>query len=375
MAKMMTTSPSCLRPPPDPPPPLFLCLMQPCSSSVKMLVTALPLPSQPRPPPDPPRPSTFRLKLPPVKPPEPPDPPDASVSLVLLRIFVNFSSSSPQVTQILDYMFNLSRDSSKLSDGAVALVFTGDIIFVYWRSFPVVYRLYQAFFSCGIQVASLSAREWSSHRSYSSLPFIHPLIDVQVHLSSLLSGHPYSFEWDAMLDVLVIPALVGNVLMDSVSFGFIFVSPSGFYVVVIQLFTAVCSPIIVFNLVCGAAYVSFSFWWQLKEKIIGMCYLVNMVMAGIDCPLGSCLEQSLFPIILHLWSGWDEHVWLVLQGFSSRLTLFPAFSAVVVTLRVTRDAIFQETYETAVMRFLICFVLYLALVALLYSPFMEVKLF
>ncbi|XP_056859707.1 uncharacterized protein LOC130508296 [Raphanus sativus] len=127
MAKMMTTSPSCLRPPPDPPPPLFLCLMQPCSSSVKMLVTALPLPSQPRPPPDPPRPSTFRLKLPPVKPPEPPDPPDASVSLVLLRIFVNFSSSSPQVTQILDYMFNLSRDSSKLSDGAVALVFTGCI--------------------------------------------------------------------------------------------------------------------------------------------------------------------------------------------------------------------------------------------------------
>ncbi|KAF2609839.1 hypothetical protein F2Q70_00007081 [Brassica cretica] len=128
----------------------------------------------------------------------------------------------------------------------------------------------------------------------------------------------------------------------------------------------------------------------LKETIIVICCLVNMVMAGIDCPLGSCLEQSLFPIFLHVWSELDEHVWLVLQGFSSRLTLFPAFSAVVVTLRVTRDAIVQETHETVVMRFLMftsCDLYFHSIlglsvsyfiglfVALLYSPFMERKLF
>ncbi|KAL0692097.1 hypothetical protein Bca4012_059277 [Brassica carinata] len=178
--------------------------------------------------------------------------------------------------------------------------------------------------------------------------------------------------------------------MDSVSFGYIFVSLSGFYVAVMQLLTAVCSPIIVFNLVCGAASVFFSIWWQLKEKIIVICSLVNMVMVGIDCPLGSCLEQSLFPIVLHVWSGRDKHVWLVLQGFSSRLMLCSASSAVVVTLRVTRDAIFQEIYETVVMRFLmftccdlyfhsilcfICFVFYSAVIALFYSHFMELKLF
>ncbi|XP_013595204.1 PREDICTED: uncharacterized protein LOC106303497 [Brassica oleracea var. oleracea] len=259
------------------------------------------------------------IETPPVKPPEPPDPPDVSVSLVLFTS----SSPSPQATQVLDLMFNFSRVSSKLSDDGVVLVFTGDTIFVNWRSSPV----------------------------------------------------------DAMLDVWVtldlwFLALFGSVLMDSVSFGYIFVPLSGFYVALMQLSTAVCSPIIVFNL--------------LKETIIVICCLVNMVMAGIDCPLGSCLEQSLFPIFPHVWSELDEHVWLVLQGFSSRLTLFPAFSAVVVTLRVTRDAIVQETHETVVMRFLMftCCDLYFhsilglsvsysigLFVALLYSPFMERKLF
>ena len=185
-------------------------------------------------------------------------------------------------------------------------------------------------------------------------------------------------------------ALFGSVLMDSVSFGYIFVPLSGFYVALMQLSTAVCSPTIVFNLVCGAVSVCFSSWWQLKETIIVICCLVNMVMVGIDCPLGSCLEKSLFPIFSNVWSELDEHVWLVLQGFSSRLTLFPAFSAVVVTLRVTRDAIVQETHETVVMRFLMftCCDLYFhsilglsvsysigLFVPSLNSLFMELKLF
>ncbi|XP_013583482.1 PREDICTED: uncharacterized protein LOC106292443 [Brassica oleracea var. oleracea] len=319
MDMMVTIPPSWLRPPPDPPPPSFLGLMHHCSSSLKMMVTALPPHSQPRPPSNPARNKHLPIETPPVKPPEPPDPPDVSVSLVLFTS----SSPSPQANQVLDLMFNFSRVSSKLSDDGVVLVFTGDTIFVNWRSSPV----------------------------------------------------------DAMLDVWVtldlwFLALFGSVLMDSVSFGYIFVPLSGFYVALMQLSTAVCSPIIVFNL--------------LKETIIVICCLVNMVMAGIDCPLGSCLEQSLFPIFPHVWSELDEHVWLVLQGFSSRLTLFPAFSAVVVTLRVTRDAIVQETHETVVMRFLMftCCDLYFhsilglsvsysigLFVALLYSPFMESKLF
>ncbi|KAL0708828.1 hypothetical protein Bca4012_075254 [Brassica carinata] len=349
MDMMVTIPPSWLRPPPDPPPPSFLGLMHHCSSSLKMMVTALPPHSQPRPPSNPARNKHLPIETPPVKPPEPPDPPDVSVSLVLFTS----SSPSPQANQVLDLMFNFSRVSSKLSDDGVVLVFTGDTIFVNWRSSPVV------------------------------------------HLSSLLSVYSYSFGKDAMLDVWVtldlwFLALFGSVLMDSVSFGYIFVPLSGFYVALMQLSTAVCSPIIVFNLVCGAVSVCFSSWWQLKETIIVICCLVNMVMAGIDCPLGSCLEQSLFQIFPHVWSELDEHVWLVLQGFSSRLTLFPAFSAVVVTLRVTRDAIVQETHETVVMRFLMftCCDLYFhsilglsvsysigLFVALLYSPFMESKLF
>ncbi|KAL0752854.1 hypothetical protein Bca101_090522 [Brassica carinata] len=354
--------------------------MQHCSSSLKMMVTGLPPFSQPRPPSDPTRNKHLPIETPPVKPPEPPDPPDVSVSLVLFTS----SSPSPQATQVLDLMFNFSRVSSKLSDDGVVLVFTGDTIFVNWRSSPVVYRLYLCQFGNG-----------SSPGSYSNFHFINPLIDVQVHLSSLLSVYSYYFGKDAMLDVWVtldlwFLALFGSVLMDSVSFGYIFVPLSGFYVALMQLSTVVCSPIIVFNLVCGAVSVCFSSWWQLKETIIVICCLVNMVMAGIDCPLGSCLEQFLFPIFPHVWSELDEHVWLVLQGFSSRLTLFPAFIAVVVTLRVTRDAIVQETHETVVMRFLMftCCDLYFhsilglsvsysigLFVPSLNSLFMELKLF
>ncbi|KAF2538735.1 hypothetical protein F2Q68_00022874 [Brassica cretica] len=121
------------------------------------------------------------------------------------------------------------RVSSKLSDGGAALVFTGDTIFVYWRFFLVMPRSTLALYSL---------------------------------------GYSYSFESDAMLDVWVILDLWFMALV-------------------------VCSPIIVFNLVCGAVFMCFSSWWQLKEKIIGICSLVNMVMAGIDCPLGSCYSSGL----------------------------------------------------------------------------------
>ncbi|WZZ53061.1 hypothetical protein YC2023_053168 [Brassica napus] len=154
---MVTIPPSCVRPPLDPPLPSFLGLMQHCSSSLKMMVTALPSLLHPRPPSDPVRNKHLPIETPPVKPLEPPDPPDVSVSLVLFTS----SSSSPQATEVLDLMFNFSRVSSKLSDDGAVLVFTGDTIFVNWRSSPVV------------------------------------------HLSSLLSIYSYSFEKDAMLDMWV----------------------------------------------------------------------------------------------------------------------------------------------------------------------------
>ncbi|KAF3569019.1 hypothetical protein DY000_02010917 [Brassica cretica] len=82
-------------------------MMQHCSSSLKMMVTALPPLSQPRPPSDPARNKHLPIETLPVKPPRPPDPPDVSVSLVLF----SSSSSSPQATQVLDLMFNFSRVS------------------------------------------------------------------------------------------------------------------------------------------------------------------------------------------------------------------------------------------------------------------------
>ncbi|KAJ4877372.1 RNase H domain-containing protein [Raphanus sativus] len=92
--------------------------------------------------------------------------------------------------------------------------------------------------------------------SWSSLRFIQSLIDIHVHLSSLLSGYPYSFEWEAMPDVRVNRALVGNVLMDSVSFGCIFMSLGGFHSVIeLALHTASFSSV----LECSLAII---YWFQ-----------------------------------------------------------------------------------------------------------------
>ncbi|CAH8388388.1 unnamed protein product [Eruca vesicaria subsp. sativa] len=136
---MLTSSPSCLRPPPDPPPLPFLGLMQHCSFSLKRMMTVLPSQTQSRSPPDPsPNKPLLVETLSPVKPLEPPDPPDTYVSLVPLRIFVSSTGSSLQATRTLDLVFNLSRVSSKLSDGGAALVVIGDTILVYRCRFVIL---------------------------------------------------------------------------------------------------------------------------------------------------------------------------------------------------------------------------------------------
>ncbi|KAF3595028.1 hypothetical protein DY000_02022777 [Brassica cretica] len=110
---------------------------------------------------------------------------------------------------------------------------------------------------------------------------------------------------------------------------------------------------IVFIRVLGAVYL-FSFWWQLKEKFIGILSRMNMIMVGIDYPFVSLLEQFLFPIFPHVWSELDEQALLVLQGCSSQRML-SAYGAVCVVLWVTLDAIFQNVYETVVMQFHMAF--------------------
>ena len=114
-----------------------------------------------------------------------------------------------------------------------------------------------------------------------------------------------------------------------------------------------------------------------------------MIMVGIDYPLVSLLEQSLFPIFPHVWSELDEQALLVLQGSSSQRML-SAYGTVCVVLWVTLDAIFQNVYETVVMQFLMVSfcdlcrhsIFYFTSVwfvwlsaVLLYSPLMEFKLF
>ncbi|KAF2592634.1 hypothetical protein F2Q70_00045391 [Brassica cretica] len=87
-------------------------------------------------------------------------------------------------------MFNLSRVSSKLSDGDAALVVTGDTILVYWRSFSVLYRL--SLCQCSFLVTSkftlvpyslcndpvLDSRSRSHWESFAAAVIINPSPEV-----------------------------------------------------------------------------------------------------------------------------------------------------------------------------------------------------
>ncbi|XP_033137985.1 uncharacterized protein LOC103846162 [Brassica rapa] len=331
-----------------------------------LMVTAPP--SRFRPPPDPPPRKSPPLEAPsPIDPPEPPDPPDVSFLLALPRSPSSSSCPSLQaLTRILDLKLPLPWMVSKISGGDVPLVSTGDSTFVYRRLLCSVCKS-----------SSCRHMDWSSISSCSDLSFL-PFKGFQVHFSSSISAFCSSVEWDIKLFVCVslelrTIALADDVLMDLTSVGSTFVLFGGPFVAsmrsltavcsslpavcssltaVCSSLTAVCSPLSVFILAFGALYLYFSFWWQLREKFIGKVSWMNMIMAGSDYPFVSYLEQSLFPIFLHVWSELDEQVSLVLQGSSSQRVLSSAFGAVCVVLWITLDAIFQETFETVVMRFL-----------------------
>uniref|UniRef100_A0A0D3CKZ5 Uncharacterized protein n=1 Tax=Brassica oleracea var. oleracea TaxID=109376 RepID=A0A0D3CKZ5_BRAOL len=143
-------------------------------------------------------------------------------------------------------------------------------------------------------------------------------------------------------------ALADDVLMNLTSVGSTVVLFGGLFVASMRSLTAVCSLAVI----CSPLL--------LREKFIGKVRWMNMIMAGSDYPFVSCLEQSLFPIFPLVWSELDEQASLVLQGSSSQRLLSSAFGAVCVVLWVTLDVIFQEAFETVVMRILMvpCYDLY-----------------
>ena len=190
----------------------------------------------------------------------------------------------------------------------------------------------------------------------------------------LVSTSDSTFVYRRLLRVLLVCvnlelrtiALADDVLMNLTSVGSTVVLFGGLFVASMRSLTAVCSlavicsPLLVFILAFVDVYLYFSFWWQLREKFIGKVRWMNMIMAGSDYPFVSCLEQSLFPIFPLVWSELDEQASLVLQGSSSQRLLSSAFGAVCVVLWVTLDVIFQEAFETVVMRILMvpCYDLY-----------------
>ncbi|WZZ21977.1 hypothetical protein YC2023_123364 [Brassica napus] len=83
---------------------------------------------------------------------------------------------------------------------------------------------------------------------------------------------------------------------------------------------------------------------KVEEKLIVIFSPMNMDVAGYDFPLVPRLNQSLFVIFSLIWDELNEQALLISQGSSSHLTLFSAYGAVCMILRVILDVIFQEAY-------------------------------
>ncbi|KAL0743181.1 hypothetical protein Bca4012_084694 [Brassica carinata] len=163
-------------------------------------------------------------------------------------------------------------------------------------------------------------------------------------------------------------------------------SLTAIYVASMRSLTSVCSFFVVYSLAFGAVMLVFSSLWQLKDKLIGIFHLLNMVLTDTEFPTVSCLEQSLFPIFTLVWSELEVQSLLVLQGSSSQLMPLPALGAVIVIFWITLDATIQEAYRI-VMKFLWFLVVScinyipcfsyccLFFVTLLYPPLTKFKLF
>ena len=95
----------------------------------------------------------------------------------------------------------------------------------------------------------------------------------------------------------------------------------------------------------GVVVLYLSSLWQVEEKLIVIFSPMNMDVAGYDFPLVPRLNQSPFLIFFSRWNELNEQASLVLHGSSSHITIFSAYGAVCMVIRVTLDAISQEAYD------------------------------
>ena len=95
----------------------------------------------------------------------------------------------------------------------------------------------------------------------------------------------------------------------------------------------------------GVVVLYLSSLWQVEEKLIVIFSPMNMDVAGYDFPLVPRLNQSPFLIFFPRWNELNEQASLVLHGSSSHITIFSAYGAVCMVIRVTLDAISQEAYD------------------------------
>ncbi|KAF8116701.1 hypothetical protein N665_0015s0074 [Sinapis alba] len=249
-----------------------------------------------------------------------------------------FPTPSSQAFTHISTLKPPSRIATKNGGGGPP-VSASDTSLAYWLLSPVVYMY---LFGC---------IGWLSISSCFDLPITTPCNVIQVHLSSLFSTYPASVELFRQLCVWVtlelrFMILAGDILMSLVSFAIY----SSIYIALARL-SAVCSSLTDSIPDVSVVFVYLSSWWQVEEKFTVIFSPMNMDMAGYDFPLVPGLNQSYVLIFLLLWSELDEQASLVLQGSSSHRMLFSAYGAVCVVLRVTLDAIFEETYDVVVIRF------------------------
>ncbi|WZZ24789.1 hypothetical protein YC2023_008190 [Brassica napus] len=208
-----------------------------------------PPPLKSRPPPDPP-PRTFPPlgSLSPIEPLEPPDPPDSPGAFLVLTlycfIFVSPIRSSQAPTETLDL----------------------ELLVHFWANQPIhvgVTLVYSSFIYCNMQSVSSPACRVVPLGPCPDSPSLLSLLILQV-CSSSSKLYGYSFiKWyrelveRIALDLWIL-AFNCNVPIDLISLGS-FMLFSSTYVILMRPFTALCSPVTIFNpVVVGAVFFVFS---------------------------------------------------------------------------------------------------------------------
>ncbi|CAN6842431.1 unnamed protein product [Brassica oleracea] len=197
---------------------------------------------------------------------------DLDLGFFQVPVYFNSRILRPSISSMTSTSWILELGSSHSISEAGLLVF---VIGSFSDFFTAVCSLITGFSPVRYTDVMSSPRQrvdWASSRSYSVLALPSPFIVFQVYLNSLFSAYSSFDEWDRKLFFFVTlelrnMGLFGDVLMDIAS--------------VVSTFGGPCVV-------------------SLKEKFIGILSRMNMIMVGIDYPLVSLLEQSLFPIFPHV---------------------------------------------------------------------------